>query len=74
MVGSKNETKRSLNDGDPAGRHEDRSPPRDRRHSNIVPIGAVDDELLDALRKVGEDILTEPTPQRLLDALHGKKS
>jgi hypothetical protein len=39
-----------------------------------VPIGAVDDELLDALRKVGEDILTEPTPQRLLDALHGKKS
>jgi hypothetical protein len=44
-----------------------------QRGSDVVPIDAGDDELLEALRSVGEDILKETTPERLLDAPRRKK-
>ena len=73
MSGSNDDIKGPLGDVRSRFRSRDRLASHGRRGSNIVSIDAGDDELLDALKSVGEEILKEPTPERLVDALRRKK-
>jgi hypothetical protein len=57
--------------GPPA--NEVRAPTPSHKVSNVVPIETSDAELLEALKKLGEDILNEPTPQQLIEILRPKK-
>lgn len=47
-----------------------------RRHglgANVVKIDTAENELIDKLKTLGDDILKEPLPERLLDALRKTK-
>lgn len=72
MAGSNDETRRPPIEMRSSLRGRDRLAPRGRLEPNLAALETADNELLKALRSVGDDMLTEPTPQRLLDALRNK--
>ena len=51
----------------------DRLLKRNRQPSDTGPVADVEAKLLEELKKIGEDILTETPPKRLTDVLHKKK-